>query len=245
MTTPALAENVKGKGRHYRYPKTANLVPSVTNVISILDKPALPRWSAKLVAETAYRMRHALPEMEESEAVDMLKGSPWSKSKRAADRGTDIHGYLEARLNGWDVDELSPDALPYKPAADAWLEANPTLEVIATELTAFNPAYAGTMDLVCRIDGRLTIADFKTSKAIYDEAALQLAALYGCTSDADGQPVPWRDASGLPTEPVDLLVIRIGEDKHQTKQVADVDGALIAFISLLEAWHWRHGKAYL
>ena len=244
MTTPALAQHIRGRGRHYAGPD-GELVPSVTNVISILDKPALPRWSAKMVAETAYRMRHALSEMDESEAVDMLKGSPWSKSKRAADRGTDIHGYLEAHLNGWHIDDLSPDAEPYRAAADAWLEANSGIEVVATELTVFNPAYAGTMDLVCRLDGRLTIADFKTSKQIYDEAALQLAALWGCTTDADGDPVPWRDGKGLPTEPVDLLVIRIGEDKHETKRVADPDGALIAFISLLEAWHWRHAKAYL
>jgi hypothetical protein len=145
MTEPALAQNVRGKGRHYQTPG-GELVPSVTNVIGILDKPALPRWSAKMVAETAYRMRHALSEMGESEAVDMLKGSPWSKSKRAADRGTDIHGYLEARLNGWEVDDLSPDAEPYRAAADAWFETA-DVDVVATELTAFHPAYAGTMDL--------------------------------------------------------------------------------------------------
>ena len=31
----------------------------------------------------------------------------------------------------------------------------------------------------------------------------------------------------------------------ETKQVADPDGSLVAFMSLLDAWHWRHGKAYL
>ena len=71
MTTPALAQNVRGKGRHYQTPD-GELVPSVTNVISILDKPALPRWSAKMVAETAYRMRHSLSGMERNEAVDLL-----------------------------------------------------------------------------------------------------------------------------------------------------------------------------
>jgi hypothetical protein len=244
VTTPALAQNVRGKGRHYQNLQTGDLVPSVTNVIGILDKPALPRWAAKMVAESAYRMRHALSEMGESEAVDMLKGSPWSKSKRAADRGTDIHGYLEARLNDWEVEDLSPDAEPYRAAADAWFETA-DVDVVATELTAFHPGYAGTMDLVCRIDGRLTIADFKTSKAIYDEAALQLAALWGCYTDMHGDPVPWRDTHGVLAEPVDLLVVRIGEDGFETKQVADADASLSAFMSLLDAWHWRHGKAYL
>ena len=242
MTEPALAQNVRGKGRHYAHPTTGDLVPSVTNIISVLDKPALPRWSAKMVAETAYRMRHALPEMAESEAVDMLKGSPWSKSKRAADRGTDIHAYLEARLNGWEVEELSPDAEPYRAAADDWLGRD--IEIVDTELTAFHPLYAGTMDFVARIDGRLTIGDFKTSKAIYDEAALQLSALFGCFIDKHGDAVPWRDAEFEFETIPDLLVVRIGEDGWEEKKVADPLRSLRVFFSLLEAWNWKHEKAY-
>ena len=244
MTTPALAEHVRGKGRHYTHPQTGELVPSVTNVIGIMDKPALPRWAALEVARSAYRMRHALPEMGESEAIDMLKSSPWNRSKRAADRGTDIHSYLEARINSWEVDDLSPDAEPYREAADGWL-MSAEIEPIATELTVFHPTYAGTVDFVGRVDGRLTILDFKTSKAIYDEAALQLGALWGCYSDQHGDPVAWRDGKFELAEDVDLLVVRIGEDGFETKQVADPYASLVGFVSLLEAWHWKHGKAYL
>jgi hypothetical protein len=243
VSTPALAQNVRGKGRHYTNPQTGDLVPSVTNVIGILDKPALPRWSAKMVAETAYRMRHSLPGMEQNEAVDMLKGSPWSRSKRAAERGTDIHAYLEARLNGWEPEELSADAEPYKAAADDWLGKD--VEPVATELTMFHPLYAGTCDLVARIDGRLTIADFKTSKAVYDEAALQLAALMGCAVDDTGETLPWRDGDGEMTDIPDLLVVRIGEDGWEEKRVADPMGSLRVFFSLLDAWNWKHQKAYL
>ena len=239
MTEPALAQHVKGKGRHYTHPATGDLVPSITNVIGILDKPALPRWSAKLVAETAYRMRHALPNMEEAEAVDMLKSAPFSRANRAADRGTDIHAYLESLMNSWVPDELSSDALPYKQAADEWFEYY-TPELIRTELTVFHPLYAGTGDLWCRIGGRMTIVDFKTSKAVYDEAALQLSALWGCTTADDGKSAPH-----VGQEEVDLLVVRIGEDKFQVKEVADPAACLQAFHGLLTAWHWKHQKAYL
>jgi hypothetical protein len=243
MTTPALAENVRGRGRHYRHPGTGELVPSVTNVIGVLDKPALPRWSAKMVAEAAWNMRHSLDEMGQQEAIDVLKGSPWRKSGRAADRGTDIHAYLEAKLNGQDPEPLSDDATPYRAAADDWLTKD--IEIVATEMTLFNPLYAGTTDFVARIDGRLTIGDFKTSKAIYDEAALQLAALWGCTEDANGNSVVWRDESGDVSEPVDLLVVRIGEDGWEEKRVANPYGSLSAFFCLVEAWNWKHTKAFL
>lgn len=245
MTTPALAENVKGRGRHYRHVTSGELVPSVTNVISILDKPALPRWAAKLVAERAMVLKHSLAKMDDNDIVDTLKGAPWSKSKRAADRGTDIHAYLEHRLNMWQPEELSVDAMPFKDAADAWFEQCGPDETVATELTMFHPLYAGTTDVVMRRGGRLVIADFKTSKAIYAESALQLAALYGCYTDADGAPVPWRDADGEITEPVELVVIRIGENGYEERVVEDPLRNLRVFFSLLDAWNWKHEQPWI
>lgn len=242
MTTPALAQNVRGKGRHYQTP-SGDLVPSVTNVIGILDKPALPRWSAKMVAERAMVLKHSLPKMEDGEIVDMLKAVPWQKSNRAAERGTDIHEYLEYALREYELPELSVDAEPYRAAADAWL-ASHDIEVVETELTMFHPSYAGTCDLVAYIDDRLTIADFKTSKAIYDEAALQLAALWGCFTDRDGVALPWRYETGELAETPVLLVVRIGEDGFEEKVVADPQASLEAFHGLLAAWNWKHGKAY-
>ena len=244
MTTPALAQNVRGKGRHYQAPD-GELVPSVTNVIGILDKPALPRWAAKMVAERAMVMKASLAKMDDGDIVDTLKAAPWQRSSRAADRGTDIHAYLEARLNLWEPEELSDDAMPYKDAADAWLDECGPTEVLGTEVTLFNPAYAGTTDLIMRRGDRMVIADFKTSKAIYDEAALQLSALFGCYTDADGKTVPWRAEDGAVMETPELVVIRIGADGWEEKTVADPEAGLATFYGLLDAWHWKHGKAYL
>ena len=236
MTTPLLSEQVRGKGRMYRSPADGELVPSITNVIGVLDKPALPRWAAKMVAETAYRMRHALPEMEEAEAVDMLKGSPWSKSKRAADRGTDIHAYLEARLWGRDPDPLSEEASEYVAAAEAWLHTWQP-EPLLTETTVFGVGYAGTGDLWARIGGVETIVDFKTGKALYDDSALQVAALWGASEavvDGELRLAP-------PVTSACLVLIGKG-GKHETKQVVDLMGSFEAFESALQLWWYRHGE---
>ena len=243
MTTPALAQNVRGKGRHYANPQTGEMVPSVTNVISILDKPALPRWAAKMVAERAALMKGSLGRMDDGDIVDTLKAVPWQRSNRAADRGTSIHEYLEARLNDWEPEPLSDDAEPYREAADAWMLAH-DIQVVETELTLFHPLYAGTTDFVAHVDGKLTIGDFKTSKAIYPEAALQLAALFGCGVDQHGDPAPWRDTDGEVLEVPELLVVRIGQDGWEEKRVADPLGSLRVFFSLLDAWNWKHADAY-
>ena len=244
MTTPALAENVRGKGRHYRHHEEG-LVPSVTNIIGTLSKgEALTRWASKMVAERAMVMKRALPNMDDNDIVDMLKAVPFQRSTRAADRGTDIHDYLEKRLLGVEPDELSDDARPYQAAADAWL-ADWSFDDVWTELTVFHPRYAGTVDFVARNGDAWVIGDFKTSKAIYDEAALQLSALHNCYTQADGSPVPWRNADGDHLGPAELIVVRIGMDGYEEKSVADPKACLGAFFGLLDAWHWKHGKAYL
>jgi hypothetical protein len=236
MTTPVLAENVRGRGRHYRHPNTGDLVPSVTNVIGVLDKPALPRWSAIEVAKKAWELRLSLPEMEQDDAIDVLKGAPWRKSGRAADRGTTIHAYLEARMLGLTPEIVEGEALRYRDAAEAWLD-DWQPEVIATERTVFGPDYAGTGDLWCLRDGKVTIVDFKTSKAIYKEAALQIAALWAAPVQADGtvEPAP-DDAEGW--------VVRIGEDGYEARQVHDLSGNYDVFRSLIDAWHWSKSDPY-
>jgi len=233
MTTPALAQNVRGKGRHYEHPNTKELVPSITNVIGVLNKPALPRWAARVVAEQAVAMRDSLPKLDEAEAVDMLKGSPWRKSTRAADRGTTIHSYLEARMRDEDPQEISGEAALYRKAADQFLdEWNP--EPLHLELTVFGPDYAGTGDMWAVLNnGATAVLDYKTSKAIYPEAALQLAALARAQLTPDGGIAPTVD---------EAWVIRIGHDGYEAQRVADIDYNYQAFRACLQAWRWMNGE---
>lgn len=233
MTTPVLAENVKGKGRHYRHPTTGDLVPSVTNVIGIIDKPALPRWAAKETAKAAWSLRTSLDEMGEEEAVDVLKGAPWRRSGRAADRGTSIHEWLEAALLGQPLPELSGEAVLYRDAAAAWLERWQP-ETLATEVTMFSALYAGTADALVTLDGEVWLIDFKTSSGLYPEVALQLAALAACPTAIIG---------GEPTEEFDSIerlgAVRIGKDgEWEMREVLSPSDALAGFYAALNLWGW-------
>lgn len=232
MTEPALAFNVRGRGRHYRHPETDEEVPSITNVIGILDRPALPRWAAKLVAERAWDLRDTLNDLGRDEAIDILKGSPWRKSTRAADRGTSIHDYLEAAAWGKPRPELEGEALRYKAAADEFLHVYKP-EFHRTEFTVFGTGYAGTADALATLAGRLVVVDYKTSKDLYPEIALQLAAVINANAivEADGseRPLP-RDIAGG----VGVLLTPDGCDVRNI----NLDGAYEAFRGCLEAWHW-------
>lgn len=232
MTSPALAFNKRGAGRHYRHPATGDERPSITNIIGVLDKPAIPRWAAKMVAVNAWKMRHSLDEMGEDECVDVLKGSPWRKSGRAADRGTSVHDYLEARALGLDLPDLSGEALTYKAGADRFLELYRP-EFVHTEFTVFGPGYAGTGDFMAHIGDRLVIGDYKTSKALYPEIALQLAALrFADEVVVDGK------VETMPT--VDGCVgVLITPDGCQVHEVDAGEDAFRAFLACRDAWAWR------
>lgn len=237
VTEPALAQNVKGRGRHYQHPETGALVPSVTNVISVLDKPALPRWAAKEVAQAAWNMRRSLDQMGEAECIDVLKGSPWRKTNRAAGRGTSVHEYLEAAMTGATV-ELNGEALMYQKGADDFLNRYQP-EFVRTEFTVFGDGYAGTSDFLAVINRTLLIGDYKTGKALYPEVALQLAAIRYAREIVTPfglEPMPEVDG---------CVAVLISPDRALVKEVAADEQAHAAFLSCLTAWTWQKDAAPL
>ncbi|MEY2965982.1 MAG: hypothetical protein RLY50_32 [Actinomycetota bacterium] len=239
MTTPILSVPVRGKGRHYRWPGTDTFVPSVTNVLSILDKPALPRWASSETAKAAAAIKHDLAGMDDDEIVSHLKGAPWRKSEKASERGTTIHQWLENAMLGKELPELDGEAADYEQAADRWLhDMQPT--PVRLEVTMFATDYAGTADGVVEIDGSRWLIDFKTSKGLYESAALQVAALAACPmwSSEDFE-------SAEPCPPVDrVAAVRIGADgDYEMLEVIDLAGLQAAFRSCLEVWKWKYEGA--
>jgi hypothetical protein len=237
MSDPKLAIAVKGKGRHYQLPDGGDPVPSVTNVIgTVLNKPALPRWAAKVVAEQAVAMKDSLAKLDDAEAIDLLKGAPWRSSTRAAGRGTTVHEVIEAKLGGLDVPTDIGAAAPWLRSVDRFLDEH---DVVAEyrELTMFGDGYAGTCDFVGTIDGVPVYADWKTGKDLYPEVALQLSALAHCDLWAtDAGIVPADDDRG----DRELLAVLFTET---TYRIAKVDDCFPAFRALLDVWRWHAGPS--
>lgn len=236
---PVLAENVKGKGRHYRHPKDKQLlVPSVTNVLGVLNKPALPRWSAKVVAEMAYQMRHSLPAMEEKDAVDILKGSPWRKSSRAATRGGDVHSFLQDVAEGREPQDLEGDASAFQEPLMQFLDKH-EIKAAHVEATVFSRhGYAGTADLFGWLDGVPVVIDYKTGKGLYPEVALQLAALRFADELVVGDQVV-----EVP-ECVEAVAILIAQNKFQVQRVKADEETHAVFLALLDVWRWQQTEVF-
>ena len=128
--------------------------PRVTSIVSIKAKPALYKFYAD---QGSFSMAESI------------------KSK-SADEGTLIHETIEAILGGKSV--AIPSSI--KPAVDAFVEFKKKNEIVPMKVeervVSKNHWYAGTVDVIGKLNGRLGILDIKTSYSIYRDYGLQTAA---------------------------------------------------------------------
>ena len=116
--------------------------------------------------------------------------------KQAGQEGTQVHEMIEAYLNGEELNFLNSLGNPtYNPDVwqmflrfvDFWETYNPKL--IETEVHLFSDELkvAGTCDMVCEIDGKLWVIDFKTSNHLQTTYDLQTAVYAKCYEECYGK----------------------------------------------------------
>lgn len=169
--------------RFYIHPTTAELMPSVTSIISSAGvSRGLMAWAAKMSAEFAVDNMAEWIHLDRDAAVKLVKGAAFRHSGRAMKVGTDAHAYAEQRLNGLAVPATKADAL-LAGAGDHACEnvdkliAGTGMTPVVTEAAVFSEdhVYAGTLDGIVDINGRLLLVDWKTSRGVYGEMALQMS----------------------------------------------------------------------
>lgn len=157
------------------------LVPSVTQILKVIDKPALPRWAAKMVCEHlqgALKPGEALDEVQIGNLLKEAKAAPWRRADDAANIGTIVHSFAEEwALGNRPPPPINKEARNAADAFVAWWESN-DVKPLFTERKIYcrSYGYAGTVDLIAEVNGEHIIADFKTSTGIWPEYRLQLAA---------------------------------------------------------------------
>lgn len=131
--------------------------PRVTKIIDIKSKPALYRY----YAETA---NFAMSE---------------SFKQKSATEGTKVHEAAEKILLGEVPDSIDPDITPSIKAFKEFLgtkNIQSAPELVERRIVNYDARYAGTIDAVAFIDGKMGVLDIKTSQDIYRDYNLQTAA---------------------------------------------------------------------
>lgn len=141
------------------------LLPSVTNILRVLDKPALNDWKVeqgvlavlttpRLPGETDDAFVHRVLHVDRVQDQEMTT---------ARDKGTAIHDALESYFFGTE----------YDPALKPWIE--PAAKAIAArgerigcETILVGEGYAGRLDLIQEAKDCWWIVDWKTTKKLPD-----------------------------------------------------------------------------
>jgi genome maintenance exonuclease 1 len=142
---PALAEisaETTDHGRFYTTPDNS-IYPSVTTILSIVEKEGLVKWRERVGEEEAKRVM-----------------------EQAAVRGTAVHDMAEKYLRGenWKKGQMPGNLMSFMPIQKALYEHVDDIYYIEAPLYSHFLKTAGRVDLVARWKGKRSIIDFKTSR---------------------------------------------------------------------------------
>lgn len=167
------------KHKYYIDGKLAN---GVTTALGIINKPQLIYWSARMASEYVKENivpGEALDELEIQELVEGAKTAHRQRKDGAADRGTYVHNWIEEFVRTGEQPDM-PINETLKEVIESFLSwwNRTKIKPITPEIKLCSPSMglAGTADLLCEIDGKLTIVDWKTGSGIYTDMFYQLAA---------------------------------------------------------------------
>jgi hypothetical protein len=168
----------KYKKSEHRYFFDGIEYPSVTTITGQLDKSAgLLPWAVGCAMDFIRLHRKEYKDIE-SLLLDAEKRYR-EVSQEALDIGSEVH-YLIERYIQHDKDVLKDvrdEVMQGVIAFFEWEKEN-NVEWIESEIPVFNNnwGYAGKFDAIAKVNNKVYVIDFKTSKRIYPEAWLQVAA---------------------------------------------------------------------
>jgi hypothetical protein len=220
------------------------LLPSVTSIISILDKPQLTRWKMREAAKAAIAIPGPQGEEPLERFADRAIEHAMSQVGEAADLGTKIHNAIENLMRG-SAEEPSEEMRPFVKPVLEWMRTV-GVKVTHSEIVLVNAVhgFAGRVDALFTWGdgfGKMGILDFKTKKTkegekveAYDEHLLQLAA-YAAThySPEHLKHVVAANLFISSTEPGRLEVV-----KHDKERMV---AAYEAFCQMCAIWRFRKG----
>lgn len=164
-------------------------LPSVTTVLGIINKPALIAWANKI-------------------GLEGIKY--YDELRRTARLGSLVHSICEfytsktpIEWNEYSKEEIIKACTVSKRYFE-WVSYQDQFKPILSEapLISEKYQYGGCIDLLCMLNGKITLVDYKTSSSIYDTMISQVSA-YKQLLEENGHKVE------------QCVILRIGRDDKE------------------------------
>lgn len=179
--------------KHY-YTINGEKARGVTTVLQRLNKPALVYWSASMAAKHIEATLQPGQSLDEMEIKRLAKDALWAHRNTkddAAELGTFVHQWIQDYVEGKSPnDPINPKLLKAITAFKDWYK-NLNITDMQCEKKLCSPTLglAGTVDLICKLDGKLTIIDWKSGSGIYPEYLYQMGAYSAMYEEEFGEKV--------------------------------------------------------
>tara|TARA_R110000868_G_scaffold353530_1_gene614749 strand:+ start:693 stop:1451 length:759 start_codon:yes stop_codon:yes gene_type:complete len=223
--------NDAGKSRSttLRDARKMNLVPSVTTIMKLINKPALTQWMQTQVLLSALTLPKRSDESE-SQYIDRILDDSKAQGRAAADKGTAIHGAIEAFYSGQCVEHYASHVLATTNAIAVHFGEQGW---VAERSFAHDLGFGGKVDMFASgVVVDIKTQDFLDPKTVkvYDEHVIQLAA--------------YRVGLGMPAARcANVYVSRTHPDQvvvYEWEQ-KDIERGWEMFCSLLKFWQIKTG----
>jgi len=203
--------NIKFLEGNHSYYVDGKRVQSVSSIVNQLENPALTSWKLNCAGDYLNDLLNKGIQINQSH-IEESKKYHETISNEAKEIGIKVHDYCEkfaiSCINKQDLPEIPKDIDDkIVSGINAFLEwySNNNIEFLETEKIVYskNLNYVGKFDLLCRINGILTLVDYKTSKGIYNNQEWQLC----------GYSIAYKEEFG--NIPLQLLLLHFDKDSGQ------------------------------
>jgi len=175
-----LGANGKERGTTLRDARKLDLVPSVTGIIDVLDKPGLNNWFQNKILYACLTVPR--PEgISDNEFIKIVRQDASEEAEEAKLRGNVIHNCIEDMWNEKPAEEMDyePDVMAIASSAIADICNYCGESDFIPEMTVAGDGYGGAIDLHndrFLIDWKTKDIDDVSKKMAYPNHAMQLAA---------------------------------------------------------------------
>ena len=156
-----VGKNGKERNSTVKDAREHGLLPSVTTIIGCAAKPALDVWKQQQAILAALTLPRLEGESEEDWLSRVVSDSK-ETAKQAAERGTQIHGVIEAFYEGIYIPELPP----YVRAVENAINEHFGSQLWISEKSFAYGGFGGKCDLVAKSG---FVVDFKTTEKDLDK----------------------------------------------------------------------------
>ena len=156
-----VGKNGKERNSTVKDAREHGLLPSVTTIIGCASKPALDVWKQQQAILSALTLPRLVGESEEDWLSRVVSDSK-ETAKQAAERGTQIHGVIEAFYEGIYIPELPP----YVRAVETAINEHFGSQLWMAEKSFAYGGFGGKCDLISKSHQKSDgfVIDFKTTE---------------------------------------------------------------------------------